>query len=77
MFNILNNQGNTHQNDSDIPSYTHWMAKIRNSSDSVWWRGCGARGRTTTLKINLVVSQKAGKNSTSRSCSTPPRHMFH
>jgi hypothetical protein len=40
MFNTLGHQGNENQNDSNSPVR---MAKIKNSSASTCWGGCGAR----------------------------------
>ena len=49
------------------------MAKIKNTNDSLCWRGCGVRGNTptlllgmqtytNTLAISMVVSQKTEIN---------------
>jgi hypothetical protein len=73
MFNILSHQGNANQNNPKILPQTSngvRMAKIKNSDDSRWWRGCGERkipsflvgmqAGTTTLEISLAVPQKIG-----------------
>ena len=46
------------------------MAKVKNTDDSLCWRGCGVRGTpllggvqtyTTALESNMEISQKSGK----------------
>ena len=45
LFNILNHQGNENQNDSEIPCLIPVrMAKIKNTNDSLYWKGCGVIG---------------------------------
>jgi hypothetical protein len=59
------------------------MTKIKNSSDSTrqWTKVNtppvmgGVQTYTTTLEINLVVSQKTLNSPTSRPCYTTPMHM--
>ena len=76
-------QGNGNQNNFDIPPYT-LMAKIKNSRNMLvrlWSKGntppllVGVQTCTTTLEINLAVSQKTGNSSTSRPSYTTPGHI--
>ena len=82
---------NANQNISEVPPYIYHNGKLQNSKDNhtlakMWSKGSspslliGVQACTTTLEINLVVSQKTGNRSTSRpSCSTPghiPRRNF-
>jgi hypothetical protein len=84
MFNILSHKGNANQNDSVIPFIR--MTKIKNSRDNtllvrMWSKGStpplmkGVKICTTTLEINLVVSQKIGNISTSRPSYSTPGHI--
>jgi hypothetical protein len=41
MFNILNHQGNTNQNNPKFHITPFKMAKIKTSVDSRCWRECG------------------------------------
>ena len=41
IFNIFNHQGNVNQNNCEIPSYTTHNGKLKNTNDSLCWRGCG------------------------------------
>jgi hypothetical protein len=61
------------------------IAKIKNSGDSRYWRGCGKR-RTLlhcwwdfklvhSLEISLAVPLKIGHSSTRRSSNTAPGHI--
>ena len=45
LLNILIHLGNANQNNSEIPSYTVRMAKIKSTDDSLCWRGCRVRGK--------------------------------
>jgi hypothetical protein len=72
MFSALSNQGNANNIIPEVSSYIHQNGWDQNSSDSTYWQGCSARGKTppllmgvktciATLEINLAVSQKIGK----------------
>jgi hypothetical protein len=71
MFNILSHQGNANQNNSKIPSYT-CQNVLRSKNQVIAHAGkdveqgehfslqVGVQTCTTTLEINLAVSQKIG-----------------
>ena len=63
MFNIISHQGNMNQNDSEsiLPIR---VAKIKNTDDSLCWKGCGVRetsiaGGSTNL-YNYSENQYGG-----------------
>jgi hypothetical protein len=74
MFNTLSHQGNAKQNDLKIPIYTNYNGKDQKSKRSIlvrlWKKGntppllVGLQTCTTTLEINLAVSQKTGNCTT-------------
>ena len=81
VFNVLSNQRNANHNGTEIPPYTIRMAKIKNSSNSICWWGCGAGGTfllvrmktcTIILEINLAVFQKIMNSSSWRPSYTTP-----
>jgi hypothetical protein len=43
VFNILNHQGNANQSNPEILPHTSQNGKIKTSSDSRCWGGCGER----------------------------------
>jgi hypothetical protein len=76
MFNILANQRIANKNDSEIPSYTVRMTKIKSSSIlKNTPLLLGVQTFATTLEINLVISQKVANRSTSRTSYTTPGHI--
>ena len=44
MFTVLSHQGNANQNNSEIHFTPVRLAKIRNTNDSLCWRGCRVKG---------------------------------
>ena len=44
LFNILSHQGNANQNNWDIIFQPVRMTKIKNTNDSLYWRGCEVKG---------------------------------
>jgi hypothetical protein len=99
ILSILSHQGNANQNDSEIPPYNQngWDQKLKQHHMLVrmWRKGntppliVGLQTCTTTLEINLTVSQKTETSSIRRliyiiprqilkRCSTIPwGHMLH
>jgi hypothetical protein len=87
MFNILNHQGNSNQNNPEIlPHILVRMAKIKKSGHSsmlarMWRKGdtppllLGSQAGTNTLEISLVVPQKFGHSTTRKSRNTYLGHI--
>ena len=52
------------------------MTKINNTSESLWWQGCGTMITcTASTEINMAFPQKIGNQPTSRSSYTTLGHM--
>jgi hypothetical protein len=60
IFNILSNQGNANQNDSEIPSYTCQNSKIKDTSDTHAVKDVKQAEHSTIANGNAILYSNFG-----------------